>query len=110
MLAGNPDKLHALCSDQGVKRLRVARHPSRVTCVVDFLSRNYAMIYELRHYVVVPGKGEAVLNRFKNHTFKIFDRRGFKVHDFWAESNGSGGRGTSGLWGVDDANLTEDKK
>ena len=48
------------------------------------------MIYELRHYVVVPGKGEAVLNRFKNHTFKIFDRRGFKVHDFWLEANGSG--------------------
>jgi heme-degrading monooxygenase HmoA len=48
------------------------------------------MIYELRHYVVVPGKGEAVLNRFKNHTFKIFERRGFKVHDFWLEANGSG--------------------
>src|ERR1700740_115589 len=48
------------------------------------------MIYELRHYVVVPGKGEAILNRFKNHTFKIFDRRGFKIHDFWVEANGSG--------------------
>jgi len=48
------------------------------------------MIYELRHYVVVPGKGEAILNRFKNHTFKIFDRLGFKVHDFWVELNGSG--------------------
>jgi NIPSNAP len=48
------------------------------------------MIYELRHYFVVPGKGEAVLDRFKNHTFKIFDRLGFKVHDFWVEANGSG--------------------
>jgi heme-degrading monooxygenase HmoA len=48
------------------------------------------MIYELRHYVVVPGKGEAILKRFKNHTFKIFDRLGFKVHDFWVEANGSG--------------------
>jgi hypothetical protein len=48
------------------------------------------MIYELRHYIVIPGKGEALLSRFKNHTFKIFDRRGFKVHDFWVEANDSG--------------------
>ena len=48
------------------------------------------MIYELRHYIVVPGQGQAILNRFKNHTFKIFDRRGFKVQDFWVEANSSG--------------------
>ena len=48
------------------------------------------MIYELRHYLILPGRGEAILKRFKNHTFKIFDRRGFKVHDFWIEANGSG--------------------
>ncbi len=48
------------------------------------------MIYELRHYVPVPGKAEAILDRFQNHTFKIFDRRGLKVHDFWVEANGSG--------------------
>jgi NIPSNAP protein len=48
------------------------------------------MIYELRHYLILPGRGEAILNRFKNHTFKIFDRLGFKVHDFWVEANGSG--------------------
>jgi heme-degrading monooxygenase HmoA len=48
------------------------------------------MIYEIRHYFPVPGKEEAILNRFQSHTFKIFDRRGFKVHDFWVEANGSG--------------------
>jgi heme-degrading monooxygenase HmoA len=48
------------------------------------------MIYELRHYVIPPGRGEAILNRFKKHTFHIFDRFGFKVHDFWVEANGSG--------------------
>jgi hypothetical protein len=48
------------------------------------------MIYELRHYLIFPGRGEAILNRFKNHTFTIFDRLGFKVHDFWVEANGSG--------------------
>jgi hypothetical protein len=48
------------------------------------------MIYELRHYLIVPGKGEAILNRFKDHTLKIFDRLGFKVCDFWVEANDSG--------------------
>jgi hypothetical protein len=48
------------------------------------------MIYELRHYIILPGKGEAILSRFKNHTFKIFDRLGIKIHDFWVEANGSG--------------------
>jgi len=48
------------------------------------------MIYELRHYIPVAGKEDAILNRFQNHTFKIFDRLGFKVHDFWVEANGSG--------------------
>jgi hypothetical protein len=48
------------------------------------------MIYELRHYIIPPGKGEAILSRFKNHTFKIFERLGFKIHDFWVEANGSG--------------------
>ena len=48
------------------------------------------MIFELRHYIPIPGKAEAVIRRFKNHTFKIFDRRGFKVRDFWVEANDSG--------------------
>jgi NIPSNAP len=48
------------------------------------------MIYELRQYIILPGRGEAILERFKNHTFKIFDRLGFKVHDFWVEASGSG--------------------
>ena len=48
------------------------------------------MIYELRHYIPVPGKEEAILNRFQSHTFEIFDRCGFRVHDFWVEANGSG--------------------
>src|SRR6202030_1759203 len=49
-----------------------------------------SMIYELRHYLILAGRGKAILDRFKNKTFKIFDRRGFKVHDFWIEANDSG--------------------
>jgi hypothetical protein len=61
------------------------------------------MIYELRHYLILPGRGDAILNRFKNHTFKIFDRFGFKIHDFWVEANGSGH-----LWYVVEWQSTEE--
>jgi len=45
------------------------------------------MIYELRHYIPVPGKEAAILNRFKNHTFDIFRKRGFKIVNFWIDAN-----------------------
>jgi heme-degrading monooxygenase HmoA len=48
------------------------------------------MIYELRHYFPVPGKEAAILNRFKNHTFEIFRKKGFKVMNFWIDAKGSG--------------------
>jgi heme-degrading monooxygenase HmoA len=47
-------------------------------------------IYELRHYFPVPGKEAAILNRFKNHTFEIFRKKGFKVINFWIDAKGSG--------------------
>jgi hypothetical protein len=48
------------------------------------------MIYELRHYIPVPGKEGAILNRFKNHAFKIFRKNGFKIVNFWIDAKGSG--------------------
>ena len=48
------------------------------------------MIYELRHYFPVPGKEAAILNRFKNHTFEIFRKKGIKVMNFWIDAKGSG--------------------
>jgi NIPSNAP len=48
------------------------------------------MLYELRHYIPVAGKEQAILDRFNNHTFAIFKRVGFNVSDFWLEANGSG--------------------
>ena len=51
---------------------------------------NVGMIYELRHYIPVPGKEAAILNRFKNHTFGIFKKNGFKTLNFWIDTKGSG--------------------
>ena len=51
---------------------------------------NVDMIYELRHYIPVPGKEAAILNRFKNHTFGIFKKNGFKTLNFWIDAKGSG--------------------
>jgi heme-degrading monooxygenase HmoA len=51
---------------------------------------NVGMIYELRHYIPVPGKEAAILNRFKNHTFGIFKKNGFKTLNFWIDAKGSG--------------------
>jgi NIPSNAP len=51
---------------------------------------NVGMIYELRHYIPVPGKEAAILNRFKNHTFGIFKKNGFKTLNFWLDAKGSG--------------------
>jgi NIPSNAP len=48
------------------------------------------MLYELRHYIPVVGKEQAIHDRFKNHTLAIFKRVGLKVSDFWVEANGSG--------------------
>ena len=51
---------------------------------------NVGMIYELRHYIPVPGKEAVILNRFKNHTFGIFKKNGFKTLNFWLDAKGSG--------------------
>jgi hypothetical protein len=41
------------------------------------------MIYELRTYYAAPGKTEALLNRFRTLTMRVFDRHGMKVVGFW---------------------------
>jgi hypothetical protein len=37
-----------------------------------------------------PGCDNRSFLVLQGDTFKIFERRGFKVHDFWLEANGSG--------------------
>ncbi len=41
------------------------------------------MLYELRVYDCCPGRLPALLNRFQNHTTKIWDRHGIKQAGFW---------------------------
>lgn len=43
------------------------------------------MIYELRIYTILPGRIDAIRNRFSNHTLGIFARLGMQVCDFWED-------------------------
>ena len=47
------------------------------------------MIYELRVYHILPGKMEAINNRFANHTLKLFAENGVNVSDFWVDATGA---------------------
>jgi len=40
-------------------------------------------VYELRVYHAMPGKLDALLARFRDHTMKIFDRHGMKSVAYW---------------------------
>jgi hypothetical protein len=40
-------------------------------------------VYELRIYHVVPGKLDALLARFRDHTVKLFERHGMKNVAYW---------------------------
>jgi hypothetical protein len=44
-------------------------------------------IYELRTYHVVPGKMQALVDRFRNHTVKLFEKHGMKVVGFWTPTD-----------------------
>ena len=46
------------------------------------------MIYELRIYHLNPGKFEALCRRFSEHTFRLFQRHGLKVVNFWLDAEG----------------------
>lgn len=41
------------------------------------------MLYELRVYDCCPGRLPALLNRFQNHTTKIWERHGIRQGGFW---------------------------
>jgi hypothetical protein len=47
-------------------------------------------VYELRHYVPVQGKENALANRFRDHTFGLLDKLGYKVVEAWEATDGSG--------------------
>lgn len=41
------------------------------------------MYYELRTYTATPGKKDALLQRFRDHTISLFGKHGIKVAGFW---------------------------
>ncbi|MDQ0878440.1 hypothetical protein QFZ77_007099 [Paenibacillus sp. V4I3] len=43
------------------------------------------MLYELRIYQVVPGRMQAILNRFRDDTIRIFAKHDIKVTNFWVD-------------------------
>jgi hypothetical protein len=43
------------------------------------------VIYELREYVAVPGRVEALHTRFAEHTLALFARHGLDVVGFWSD-------------------------
>jgi hypothetical protein len=50
------------------------------------------VIYELRIYDTVPGKLQALNDRFANTTLRIFEKHGIKVVGFWTDVVGLSNR------------------
>ena len=48
------------------------------------------MIYELRVYTALPGRREAMLARFRDHTTRLFEKHGMRNIGYW--TNYAGGR------------------
>jgi hypothetical protein len=47
-------------------------------------------VYEIRHYIPVAGKEKALADRFRNHTFQLLDKLGYKVAAAWEDAGGKG--------------------
>ncbi len=50
------------------------------------------MIYELRIYDVIPGKLQALPDRFATTTLLIFEKHGIRVVGFWTDAVGVSNR------------------
>lgn len=46
------------------------------------------MFYELRQYQVAPGRMPALLERFRDHTVRLFTKHGIKSIGYWTYSIG----------------------
>ena len=51
------------------------------------------MIYEHRTYVIPPGKMDAILARFRQHTMPLFEKHGIDVAGFWTTHIGDRSNG-----------------
>lgn len=45
------------------------------------------MVYELRIYRIIPGRMEAILNRFRDKTLKLFEKHGMRTTEFWIDAD-----------------------
>jgi hypothetical protein len=50
-------------------------------------------VYELRTYTATPGKGAAVVARFRNHTVKLFEKHGMVNVGYWVAADEKDGGG-----------------
>jgi hypothetical protein len=50
------------------------------------------VLYELRVYDVVPGKLQALIDRFENVTNAYFEKHGIKIVGFWTDDVGTNNR------------------
>lgn len=50
--------------------------------------------WELRTYVTPPGKLPALLDRFRNHTCKLFEKHGMTLIGFWTPTDGEAANNT----------------
>lgn len=50
------------------------------------------MIYEYREYHVLPGKMEALLERFETITFRLFEKHSIRLVGFWRTDVGEADR------------------
>ena len=51
------------------------------------------MIYEHRTYIIPPGKMDAILARFRDDTFLLFEKHGIQVVGFWTTDIGERSNG-----------------
>jgi len=47
-------------------------------------------IFELRTYVAAPGKLDALLARFRDHTTTLFEKHGIENIGYWVATDGDG--------------------
>lgn len=51
-------------------------------------------VYELRVYVCEPGKLEALNDRFRNHTLRLFEKHGMENVAYWTPTDGDAAENT----------------
>lgn len=60
-----------------------------VTVTPSSAQNNDSRLYEIRVYYCEPGRLDALLNRFRNHTTKIFEKHGMTNAGYWVPVDNS---------------------